>query len=389
MMQYTMNKIHSSPTADSTTGILEDVARRCTRCRICVKDCAFLKKYGTPGEIAASFNPEHPTNPRLPHECSLCGLCGHLCPQDIDPAAMFLELRRDAVKRGRVDFRKYSRLLAYEKAGISRLFSWYSLPRGCTEIFFPGCALPGSRPGAVLELYRAMKERIPGLGIVLDCCTKPSHDLGREDFFRSAFGAMSGFLRGRGITRVHTACPNCHKVFSRYGEGMETRTVYEFLDGISDHDGAWAGSPVTLHDPCALRDNERAHASVRSLAAKKGLSVREMKHSGTGTLCCGEGGTVGALDPALAAGWTALRSAEAGDDTIITYCAGCANFLGARSPVRHILDLYFGTRKGLRDGVGRSLPLVPYLRRLLLKRRIKKEFRAAFTGERPMDRIHQ
>jgi heterodisulfide reductase subunit B len=70
-----------------------------------------------------------------------------------------------------------------------------------------------------------LKETIPGLGIVLDCCSKPSHDLGREKVFQLMFGELKDYLFENGARNVLVACPNCHKVFKDYGDGLTVKTV--------------------------------------------------------------------------------------------------------------------------------------------------------------------
>ena len=55
-----------------------------------------------------------------------------------------------------------------------RIFSYYALPEGCNTVFFPGCTLSGTRSEKVILTYQRLKKSIPSLGIVLDCCTKPS-----------------------------------------------------------------------------------------------------------------------------------------------------------------------------------------------------------------------
>ena len=67
--------------------------------------------------------------------------------------------------------------------------------------------------GQNLKLYEYLNKTIPGLGIVLDCCTKPSHDLGREGYFNSMFQEMKDFLVQNGVGGEMVACPNCFKIF--------------------------------------------------------------------------------------------------------------------------------------------------------------------------------
>lgn len=365
-----------NPLRPALTAHLSDQADRCTGCGVCVNECGFLKLYGTPRDIAKSYDPEDPKKRVAGFECSLCSLCSAVCPEGLDPMALFLEMRREAVDRGHGSFAEHKRLLGYERTGVSKRFTWYGLPEGCDTVFFPGCALPGTRPAATYALYRRLAAEVPALGLVLDCCTKPSHDLGRQEQFAELFAEMTGWLETQGVRRIMVACPNCYKVFSEYAPRFETVTVYEQLAVLPPNvSGQLSSEPVTVHDPCVARFASAPQEAVRTLLAGMGRTVQEMPHTRTTALCCGEGGTVGALAPDLADGWGGLRAAEAAQRPIVTYCAGCANHLGKRAEVTHILDLAFDTPKP-------SKGLVTYLNRLRLKSRFKKTVPAAITRER-------
>lgn len=358
---------------------LADETGACTGCGICVTECGFLKLYGVPRDIARSYDPEDPKKNVVCFECSLCGLCTAVCPEGLDPQALFLEMRREAVVRGYGTFPEHRGLLGYERTGMSRRFSWYGLPQGCTTIFFPGCALPGTRPTATMAVYGQLQADMPALGLVLDCCAKPSHDLGRQSYFEEMFGEMVAWLESQGVQRVLVACPNCYKVFSEYAPQLRTETVYEKLAEILPGRVALLSSEsVTVHDPCVVRFASAPQAAARALIASTGRLLAEMPHTGITALCCGEGGTVAALAPELAESWGARRAAEAGGRQVVTYCAGCANHLGKRLKVSHLLDLIFDTPKP-------SSGPMTYINRLRLKSRFKKIIKAAATRERVTD----
>ena len=178
---------------------LKDIRERCTECGACTRECAFLTRYGTPKAIACGFNFSSPRHQAIAYECSLCGLCDAVCPEKLVPCRLFLEIRRLYVEGGNFDETAYRAILGYERRGTSALFSWYGLPRGCNTVFFPGCNLPGTRPEVTRRMFRHLQKIIPTIGIVLDCCTKPSHDLGLEAYFESMFGEMTAYLSGRGV----------------------------------------------------------------------------------------------------------------------------------------------------------------------------------------------
>ena len=295
---------------------------------------------------------------------------------------MFLQMRRDAVRRGGGDYAEHCVILNYERRGTSRRYTYYGLPRDCDTIFFPGCALSGTRPDKVEKLFEHLRKSSPSLGIVLDCCTKPSHDLGREDHFRAMFHEMAAYLLENGVRRVLVACPNCYEVFKEYGGDLAVRTVYEVLAENGMPKARPMDEVVTIHDPCVVRFDGAVHSAVRELAGGLGLAVEEMAHRGEKTLCCGEGGSVRFLLPELARRWCAGRNGEAGGRRIITYCAGCADMLSAGAPTDHILDLLFHGSPPDGESPKVSKAPVTYWNRLRLKHRFKKSVDVAVARER-------
>jgi|WetSurSiteA1Bulk_404760.scaffolds.fasta_scaffold00484_3 Fe-S oxidoreductase len=361
---------------------LSIISGKCIRCKLCQKECAFLRKYGKPKDISDSYDPGNKVHQGMPFKCSLCQLCASVCPVKINPARMFLEMRRETVRKGKGDYPEHGVILRYEKRGTSERYSYYALPDGCDTIFFPGCALSGTRPDKVLKLYEHLKRTIPSLGIVLDCCTKPSHDLGREHFFQAMFHEMKDYLVRNGISNVVVACPSCYDIFNRYGDEVSVVTAYEYMSKNGLPDTKTVGGHITVHDSCAVRFEEKIHEAVRDIVQKKGLQIKEMNHSRKKTFCCGEGGSVGFLNPDLAKKWSALRKSETGGRKIIAYCAGCTHVLNPLTPTSHLADLLFEPEAALSSAVKVSKTPVTYLNRLRLKRYFKKTVKAPVTRER-------
>lgn len=349
------------------------VARGCTGCGACLADCAFLRRSGTPGDLARAALAGR--NGFDPYQCSLCGLCGAVCPEGLAPGDLFLALRRETAGRGGLDLARYRRLLAYEARGHSRLFAWRGLPPGCDTAFFPGCSLPGTRPGTAWRLFSELRRHLPRLGVVLDCCHKPSHDLGRQEFFAERFAEVLAPLREHGVGRVLTACPGCHTVLSRHAAPLAVQTVYEFLAERGLSAPGRAAGRVTVHDPCPLRRADGVQDAVRRLLAGAGLEVEEMRSSRGRTLCCGEGGAVGCVAPELSAAWGRRRGEEAAGRRIVTYCAGCAGFLSRVAPTVHLADLLCDPGLALAGRARVARAPFTYLNRLLLKRRLRLALR--------------
>lgn len=350
----------------------QNIEERCVQCGLCLKDCTFLQRYGDPKTIALSLAGATASDvEKMVFECSLCGLCTAVCPKDLNAGAMNLELRRRFVKRGGGVVRAHRRLLNYERRGNSSRYSHQVIPAGCDTVFFPGCALAGTRSEKVFKLYEHLKEIVPHLGIVLECCTKPSHDLGRMEHFLQTFGVLREKLLRRGVKRVLTACPSCHDIFRRYGGALSVETVYEVLARRHWSFPHPVSGTVVIHDPCATRFEGSIHAAVRGVVAGMGLTVREMEHRGPTTLCCGEGGAVPFVAPELAVHWETVRIQESQGLPVITYCAGCVDRLGSTLNMVHVIDLLFEPEASLRGKARVSRAPFTYWRRLRLKQRLK------------------
>lgn len=357
------------------------VTAGCTQCGECVRDCAFLQKYGTPATIAAAFDSSHAASLSRPFECSLCGLCTAICPEQLDLDRLFLEMRREAVDRGFGSFPEHAPLKTYERLGTSRRFTLYRLPEQCTTVFFPGCSLPGTRPEAVKQLFADLRNIDPALGIVFDCCLKPSHSLGREQYVEAMFAEMRDWLLTHGVREVLVACPNCQVMFETFGGSLQVRTAWELLAEQPAAPEQLTGT-VTVHDPCVIRHSGRAQRAVRSLLERRGLTVEEMPHSGRTTLCCGQGGGVNLLDPDLTGSWARLRTTEADGRRLISYCAACVQTLGAATPASHLADLLYAPEQTLAGTVKGATAPFTYLNRLLLKRSFTTMKGSAVTRER-------
>ncbi len=331
------------------------ISESCTSCGNCVKECLFLQKHGTPKEIADS--PEFKAEAAF--ECSLCRLCEAVCPVSLGSAAMLLEFRREALRSEPDILKRYKHLLTYESLGSSKLLTRYNIPDGCDTVLFPGCEFSHTRFDLLKKLYKMLKSEDKNLGIVLDCCFKPSHDLGRADFFDQKIKKLEGNLSRRGIKKIITLCPSCLVTLREHLPGIKVSMVYERLSGIkAKHD---ISSDAHIIDPCTVRFDKDIITEVRELLSKSGVPVKELKHSGEKTLCCGEGGATNHVTPKYKDSWLKKRREEV-SGTVITYCAGCNNILRDLGDVRHLLDILLENKTP-----HRKHNVFGYLKRALLK----------------------
>jgi len=317
---------------------MADVAAGCTSCGECVRPCSFLQQQGTPLSIAQQGTTDR--NLLAAYGCSLCGLCDAVCPESLSPSGMLRAMRNEAADRGLVNLKAYTPWLNYEKMGASPFFRRDLIPTGCTTVFFPGCSLPGTRPDAVLELFKRLRLMEPAAGLVLDCCGKISHDLGLTDHFTALFGRLSKRLRHKGITCILTACPGCSKILRNYGEGFDVTSIYEVLAACTvPTPPASPCAVVTIHDPCPARFDPAQQTAVRQLVQSCGYRIEELPSHGTTTRCCGQGGIVEGCVPGTIKQETRLIAAEAAGRLVISSCASCSDSITTATAAGHVVDL--------------------------------------------------
>lgn len=346
----------------------------CVKGNICQKQCAFLEKYGNPGQIVENIKNDPAPWRKIAFECSLCGLCTALCPKDLNPALLFLRLRQKAVAKGEVDLSVYRQSLNYEKKGSAEKSRFYHLPKDCSTVFFPGCSLSGTRPGITLKTYQTICniKGFESAGMVLDCCSKISHDLGLSDQFHRKFDRMMNKLKSSGVKQILAACPGCFNTLNRHADGIEIRTVYEILAqaGVAAEKGLC--ETITIHDACTVRFNSSLQDSARKLLTGSGLEIVEMAHSKKKTLCCGEGGSVSKTAPEFVTAWADKRADENKGFPVACYCVGCTNFLARRNQTFHILDLIFEPEKTIKGKRRLNVHLFSRLKRKWLKAQVLK-----------------
>lgn len=217
-------------------------------------------------------------------------------------------------------------------------------PEKTEVLFFPGCSLPAYSPRLVVETYTYLKEKLGGVGIVLNCCGKPTHDIGEGGDFEAIIEGTKAQFRKYGSPKIVVACINCYKMFTRFASEFELISVYEVMaeKGVPEGPGE-KGKVVTLHDSCPARYNRGIQDAVRKIVGNCGVAIAELKFNRERTKCCGAGGAAPIGNPVLADRRTRARALEAKGD-LVTYCAHCRERFSAYVPSVHVLDLVFGHR---------------------------------------------
>lgn len=337
-------------------------AKRCIQCQClkCVRNCLYLEHFkGYPKRyIREIYNNEtivigsHGRANRLINWCTLCGLCGVVCPNGVSMADVCLEARRSLVRRGKMPPSAHDFALQDMAFNNGDHFALARHQPGMDRsrfIFFPGCQLSGSSPEHVERTYDYLRKHLSdGVGFMLRCCSAPAYWAGRDDLFQEGLGGLKKEWEAMGKPKMVLACPTCYMVLKNNLHEIEIISLWELLDEIGLPSIPHPPQPVTvaLHDPCTSRSEQAMQGSVRRLLGRLGYTLKRIELEGDKTECCGYGGLMSAANPDLARD-TAKRRA---DETVcdwVTYCAMCRDSLAVGgTPVAHILDLIFEGSEG-------------------------------------------
>lgn len=109
----------SNTACQNTFPLANDILSACTDCGACQSACRFLTDYGTPKQLLQRLDLSSPRDQQLAYECSLCGLCTAICPENLDISGLFLGVRQCCVDNQNLNTDSYRVILGYEKRGTS------------------------------------------------------------------------------------------------------------------------------------------------------------------------------------------------------------------------------------------------------------------------------
>jgi len=338
--------------------ILALAVDQCTECGTCLEACDHLKirEEAYPGRIARAALDGAPFDDirDLALKCSLCGLCQEVCPEGIDFPRVVQEIRTEFMAEGVTDPEDFRFLWVdhdwhvyslYRRAyGLDKAYAPL-IKDACDTLFFPGCMMANDGPELVQAAAGWLGRKGDEVGMTLHCCGVPLFHLGLKDRADAYTDRLRAHMEATGARRVVTTCPTCQRQLKQAGlKGPEVVSIYQLMAEAGIRVPVTGGRSVTVHDSCSDRSGELGRV-VRSLLGD--YEIREMRHHGANTLCCGCGGIVPAVDPDTCAGRAETRLAEVeetGADLCLTYCTSCAYKLGVHTrekPVRNVLELLF------------------------------------------------
>jgi glycolate oxidase iron-sulfur subunit len=228
-------------------------------------------------------------------------------------------------------------------------------PSGSDVWLFTGCVMDAWERHVHASAARVIEAT--GAGVALPstsggagCCGALSVHAGLIDQARTMAVAVMASMPGDAPILVDSA--GCGAALKDYGHLLGTEAAHDFSRRILDiHEWlaprvgqlratAPVGARVAVHDPCHLRNVQRAHEHVRTVLRPFVGELVELDDEG---LCCGAGGAYAALHPDMAADIRA-RKLEAivrsGASVVASANPGCTLHLAAAGvDVRHPVEL--------------------------------------------------
>lgn len=286
------------------------------------------------------------TTTQLISACNLCGLCGKVCPENIDIGQMSYDFRFFRSQSNRYppaynEFFIRDMNFSNSEAALARTAPGHAR---ASYLFFPGCQLGASDPEYVVRSYQYLLEHIPDTAIMLGCCGAPADWGANRDLNAEVVGYIKAKWEEFGRPVFVFACPTCKKQFGRHFPEAEGVSLYELIAKYGVPEGARKldGQTVHVFDPCASREEPDMQQAVRDLTHASGARTEELRYSRDKAQCCGWGGHTMKANPSLH-GQMVQHRIEAGPHPYITYCTNCRDTFNWRGKeCVHILDVVFG-----------------------------------------------
>jgi heterodisulfide reductase subunit D len=319
----------------------------CSRCGTCLSICPVYKNTldegvsprGKLSLIEAAANQKIPFTDKLSQKiytCTMCNYCTKECPSGVKISELFRTVRQDLV-----DSSKYPEILDMLKDKIQTAYNitfdsnqgrldWLKQIPGtdladyvkdtAEVVYFVGCVSSFSPrsfsiPRAITEIFKKADVDFTLLGEDEWCCGFPLLSSGMTDAVTSLAIHNIDMVTKKGAKLLVTSCPSCfHTWAHEYTQLTGIKPDFEIMhvsqyilklikDGkivLNDISANQAGIKVTYHDPCDLGRNSGIFEEPRQVIKSiPGIDFIELATSKLQANCCGGGGNIESLNPAL------------------------------------------------------------------------------------------
>lgn len=332
-------------------------ASRCIKCQCneCFKACAHIRKFNTmPKKYIRQINQneilflgDHTAN-KMINSCTMCGLCGEVCPSKINMGDIISETRKSMVERDKMPPSAHDFALRDMEFSNSEKCTLLKHQPGFDKskyMFFPGCQLSASSPLYVKKVYEYLIGTTDeGVGVMLGCCGAPAEWAGIEDLFQKNTDKLKENWNAAGKPTFVLACSSCFNIFEKYMPEISFISLWQYMaeQGIPENRESFKKRTYTIHDACSTRYNQKLQDSVREIIRSLGYEIEELKYSKEKTKCCGYGGLVYYANKEQAEDFIKERIQESSRD-YVAYCSMCRDLFASQGKrTLHLLDLIYG-----------------------------------------------
>jgi heterodisulfide reductase subunit D len=362
---------HDQQGRKMTLNSLSEEFSHCIKCGLCLATCPvckelLLEKYTPRGKIQLAKQYDQGSLDLSDHswdifaKCLLCNACSVTCPSGVDLRRVFFSTREQiARKKGLHPLmeRFVDALIAHHNISGSDNMErgeWREflddLPAhmyqkdkaeivyfvGCVASFFP---IVQPIPEHLVQILAAANVDFAILAEEEWCCGFPLIGAGIPEKMGELMDHNMEKIRALEAKAVVFSCPSCYNTWKdHYKTDLELFHSTQFLEKLIN-DGAIYLGPINMavayHDPCDLGRNNRVYdAPRRILQAIPGLTLIELENNHAQSICCGGGGNLEMIHPALAGNLAQKKIAEiqeTGVSTVVTACQQCVRIIKAKA----------------------------------------------------------
>ena len=272
--------------------------------------------------------------------CTGCGLCTDACPTEVDFKTMCIESRRILRSQGQLPDAYYDYWMNDMEHAGSADASIFLKPGGSARyIYFPGCQMGAADPGYVEKSYDWLRTIYSDeAALMLNCCGAPAYWAGDEELHAAMTAAIRQKWFDNGSPVFILACPTCMDMFADFLPEIETLPLWRLMAEKFEATTTPRG-PVSVFDPCSVREGNSSRSDIRQLLTKLGYELHEPDEPGC---CCGYGGLIYTANPGLHAE-IVEKNSNMSPYPYVTYCTNCRDSFALEGrAAMHILDAVFG-----------------------------------------------
>jgi len=286
----------------------------------------------------------------LMYACCNCDACQEWCPFDFSAGDILRGVRADLAGQQRAPSAANELRRRLQEQHV--LHERQVQPAGAAQgdvLYFMGCEVAGRHP----DIAGAMQELLDSWAMLPEewCCGAPLYTLGFDDTFKEFARHNADAIRQSSCSTLVCSCPTCthmfRDVYPSIGVDIEAEVQHSTEHLLQRaNEGTLPLTPLdrtaVYHDPCTLARTLDITEAPRELLRRAGVTIREAYYAGTDTGCCGRGGSLGTMQPDLAAAITRRRIQELhrASETVVTACPTCKSaFTAEGADVQDVTEI--------------------------------------------------